>query len=282
MKQLLIAFFCISILLSCEENKSSELTLIIPIEQMIREASSGNIVIYNIAINSASSELCSLKITEISSDKGIIELGDIALNGSSESIDYQYSVPSISSEEESVTLKFTANTIAGKSISISAEMKIIGSASIALESTSITMYGAESGAQNGYSFYKKELVSQDATSDQYMDIYDMPNERDSTTLSREWRSKTGLSFARLTGFNYSEANPTTIAEGYSVATKLDKITNINDEDIIFIGLDSQTPLSVIKVNNIYDSDGYLSDRYSLSMKILDVDYPEPEIKDSDL
>lgn len=262
----------------CEgSNNISDVVVYVPSSQYSISTKSGNIEVFNINASANKGTLSNLCITEQSSSSGLVTILDQELSGSSYSLDFQYSVPEINSQSEEVYLKIKVTNSDQSSSTIKIVVDITGSSTITIASTDITLYGAATGAYNGYSFFKEQLVSIDATDSCYIDLYDYPNEADLNELSLEWRSMSGVVFARLSGFDFGSATTSSITTGYNIAVKLDKVTAISNEDVIFIGLDSQTPLAVIKVNNIYDNEGYLNDRYSLSMKVLDVEYPDPKV-----
>ena len=84
-------------------------------------------------------------------------------------------------------------------------------------------------------------------------------------LSREWRSMTGLMFARFNDFDFENASFTSVVNAYSTSNKTSKLTNIGNEDIILVGKEYGA-LGVIKVINVFDEFDNMQDRYYFVFK----------------
>ncbi len=250
--------------------------------------SSGSIAIYEISAISTETTLKELQISAIDHVSGVTDYGTIAASGTKYTHIFEYVVPEYAEDQVDVTLRFVVFDNNENSDTYNTSLIVTNSYSPLIERSNLTMYGANSGSANGYKFELNEWlycdgtkateaetetdtdtdVDQDSSSTATIaDIYDVAPES-GEELSRTWQSMSGLKFARLTGFDYSSATNVSIAQGWALATKYDQITNITNEDIIFVGDSEDGVVAAIKINNIYDDNGVANDRYNISIKAL--------------
>ncbi len=253
--------------------------------------SSGSITISEVsAITNGVTTLEEIQASSIDQVSGITDYGSYDASGTKYTLVFEYAVPEYTESDVVVTLRFMALDNEGNSDTYSTSLTITNSYNPLTERSNLTMYGANSGFANGYNFELNEWVYCDGTkateSDTDVDteadadldidssstatiadIYDVKPES-GEELSCIWKSMSGLKFARLTGFDYSSATNTSIAQGWALATKYDQITNISNDDIIFVGDSEDGVTAAIKINNIYDDAGVANDRYNISIKAL--------------
>ncbi len=272
--------------LSCEEEISSPIVILIGQDQYGQNVNSGEYAFFDIEVI-AQSELESVTIQSKRTTVGIEELYSETVEGLSYKYAYQYLAPTINAESEAVSFIISASDSVGNSQSITVSLTIIGGDVLLSEISGQTLYGANSGNVNGYSIAldqwvyvdnvalssDSDEVADEADEDDLVveavaDFYDYSDDPESESLQCQWRSATSKYFAKLTGFDYGSATAASVIAGYAVAEKLDRVINIAIDDVIFIGQDGTTPLAVVKVNAIFDEQGSAQDRYNISLKIL--------------
>ena len=120
------------------------------------------------------------------------------------------------------------------------------------------MYASYKNEKNGFSIFRNEVVDCETSDSTYIDIYDYSV--DSTlVLSREWRTLTGIMFARFNDFDFENATVSSVYNAYSNSNKNTKLMNINNDDIILVG--KEHALGVIKIINVFDDVDPMQDRY---------------------
>ncbi len=270
----LIAAILLLTAFSCEsESDASDIFISVPIEYYDKDVNGGENIFYPIEISSNRDILSRVEITTTDSVDGTVTVyEDDQLDARSISFEYPFTAPTYSQQSEvSMTLRIKAVDQSGYTGSLAVSITISSTVEAddveLTDISSVSLYGAASGKENGYSFSLSKFIISDSSDASKVDFYDYCEDlSNSESLSLEWRSMTGLYFGRLTGFDYSSATLNKVLAGYALCSKLDQIRDIQDEDIIFIGYDEQTPLAVIKVNAVIDLDGTSDDRYIISMK----------------
>ncbi len=258
---------------SCDsESDISNIFISIPIDYYDLDVNGGDKIFYPIEIASNKDVLSSVEITTTDNVDGTVTIYlDDNLDARTHSFEYGFTAPTYSKYPEvDVVLRIKAIDKSGYSGQIALAITItstVESEDVELvDISSISLYGGASGKENGYSFVQSKFINSSTAEPYLVDFYDYSEDGTNETISSEWRTMSGRYFARLTGYDYSRATLNTVLSGYDLAAKLDVMRDIKEDDIIFIGYDEQTPLAVIKVNAIIDSEGTENDRYIISMK----------------
>ncbi len=258
---------------SCDSERDiSNIFISIPIDYYDLDVNGGDKIFYPIEIASNKDVLSSVEITTTDNVDGTVTIYlDDNLDARTHSFEYGFTAPTYSKYPEvDVVLRIKAIDKSGYSGQIALAITItstVESEDVELvDISSISLYGGASGKENGYSFVQSKFINSSTAEPYLVDFYDYSEDGTNETISSEWRTMSGRYFARLTGYDYSRATLNTVLSGYDLAAKLDVMRDIKEDDIIFIGYDEQTPLAVIKVNAIIDSEGTENDRYIISMK----------------
>lgn len=155
--------------------------------------------------------------------------------------------------------------------------KVVGGASL-IHYDGIVMYGARSGRPNGFSLSKAQTLLCETSDSSLIDIYDYPSIDAATTagrLSREWRSRTGLQFARMNDFDYSGTNQLLLNNAFKASRRYTSLKDIAEGDVVLFGREDQA-LGVLQVLMVVDEYGNTNDRYVFNLKKVRINNPTPE------
>lgn len=244
------------------KNDVSDVAIIISPDSLALHAEINDLLPFDIKVKS-SSPLTSFKITQQTAKTGIVTLSDSIIEGNNYNFQYVYTVPANIREQE-IKLSFIAGTSSGFTAIV--KYIIIDSVgSLLHESSAHVMYSGKNQLSNAFSVVERLIVSLEQDS-LLADIYDYRSESSpDLQLSREWRSLTGLRFARFNDFNYAEATTQTLQNSFENASKKTSMNNLEINDIILIG-ETDKASGAIKIIAIYDDEGYINDRYVFNLK----------------
>lgn len=250
---------------SCKKNKDEDDIIILVTTTPDKECYNSNETIV-FEIESFANKGCvgSINVTSVSS-YGINIIFDTIINNNRTDFYYLYKVPVFADSLQSVKLIFTGVCSTGNSSKMTKMFSVISEDIPLEEHGQFTMYSNCSSNKNGFSIELEQTVFSVIDS-VYCDIYDN-TEAGSAVLSKEWHSKTGVLFARFNDFNYESATRSSVMNAYENANKTSIMSNISNDDIIFVGR-GNTALGVIKVMAVYDDEGYETDRYNFYLKKL--------------
>jgi hypothetical protein len=128
------------------------------------------------------------------------------------------------------------------------------------------MYAANSNNKNGFNINSMQTLYCETTDPLQIDIYDYYDTLIvHSVLSREWRSKTGILFARFNDFNFATATKSGVITAFEYAAKYTSIKNLTNGDIILIG-NNDKAVGVIQLTVIYDEEDTANDRYVFNLK----------------
>lgn len=244
------------------KNDVSDVAIIISPDSLALYAEINDLLPFDIKVKS-SSPLRSFKITQQTAKTGIVTLIDSIIEGNNCDFQYVYIVPANIREQE-VKLSFVAETFSG-STAIVKYIFIDSLGSPLHESSAHVMYSGQNQLNNAFSVAERLIVSLEQDS-LLADIYDYRSGSvPDLQLSGEWRSLTGLRFARFNDFNYAEATTQTLQNSFENASKKTIINNLETNDVILIGHIDKA-VGVIKIIAIYDDEGYGNDRYVFNLK----------------
>lgn len=260
---LLTLFVCFS---ACEDETESAVILHIQPDDLLKPAKSGEKILYTITARSNEGVIRNLRLTTYDPANGLQTIWDSVFEKQQIRYTYQYTVPQFSDTTD-VRLKFEAVNEFEYSASMTRFIKITGGEMKLEELTGITLYAAGSGQPDAFNIKSAQLINtQTSDADSLIDIYCWQDEdTDPQTLSREWRSHSGLKFARFNSFNYASASQLNVENAYHAGIQLNYIKDIKEEDIIIVGNDLHA-LGIIKVVYVFDDPGITQDRYIFNIK----------------
>ncbi len=169
------------------------------------------------------------------------------------------------SENMDVKYTFTATASTGVTTTYVRHVTVSGVVPL-VPYENIILYSSCSDKANGLSLKWVTPVILQSADTTTVDVYDYHQPTtDSTVLSREWRSMTGLKFVRYNDFNFPAATIKYLHDAYLAGNKYSSVSNLNIGDIILVGRDN-TAIGVFQIQNIIDEDGFENDRYELTFK----------------
>ena len=204
----------------------------------------------------------SIDITSVASD-GVNRIFDTVINKGRTEFYYLYNIPVFSDTLQTVKLVFKAECSTGNCNKMTKVFQVRSEDVPLEEHGQFTMYSSSSTKRNGFSLDLEQAVYSQADSI-YCDLVDNTTGM-SEVLSREWRSKTDILFARFNDFNYASATKGSVMSAYRNANKTSIISDISIDDIIFVGRGNNA-IGVLKVMAVYDDEGCENDRYNFYLK----------------
>ena len=250
-------------LTSCTKNEDEDDIIILIKTTPDKEYyNSGETVIYEVNSFANNGYVNSVNITSVAPD-GVNRIFDTLINNTRTTFYFLYKVPMFADSLQTVKLIFTGVCSTGNSSKMTSVLQVVSEDIPLEEHGQFTLYSSASSNKNGFSIELEQTVFSVIDS-AYCDIFDytLPS---SDVLSREWRSKTNVLFARFNDFNYASATKRSVMSAYENANKTSVITDIATDDIIFVGR-GNTALGVLKVMAVYDDEGCESDRYNFYLK----------------
>ncbi len=261
MKKLFFLFVLGLMLSSCGGDDESDVIIIAKTINSKECYNAGEKIIFDIESFANEGFISSINITNVTS-YGMISLLDTTINTEKTNFLFQYNVPQFDADTTDVKFYFKAFCSTGEYSEMSKTHCVAGD--IHLKAAEYTMFASYKNEKNGFSIARNEIVDCETTDSIYIDIYDYSV--DSTKiLSREWRSMTGLMFARFNDFDFENANYSSVMNAYSSSNKTSKLMNVNNEDIVLVGRGSNA-LGVLKIINVFDEADPMQDRYYFVFK----------------
>jgi hypothetical protein len=249
---------------ACKRDDASKVVIIISSADSLSNLKSGDKVAFR--IHSFANEDVIRNITVTSSDvqNGRMLVFDTLINAEKFDYDYLYTVPDYNTTVRLTFEAFSSDNTS--SSSMSAMLRIIDNNVVLPSFDGIIMYAANSNNKNGFNINNVQTLYCETTNSSQIDIYDYYDTLvEHTVLSREWRSKTGILFARFNDFNFATATKFGVMSAFENAAKYTSIKNLTNGDIILIG-DNNKALGVIQLTAIYDEENTANDRYVFNFK----------------
>lgn len=193
--------------------------------------------------------------------------------------EFFYNVPEISSDSLSVKVIFEAEDNLGYSRRIEYPLKVYRKdnsedALLPEAATSVSMFNPSSDKADGFCIRTLQTVVTAAAAESDIDIY-LYQEQESDVLPSEWRSRTGLKFARMSGVNYSTITRGQLRTLYESAEKSDLVQNVEEGNVILLGRETEAEdgqesvseaVGIILVTGVYDEAGPSNDKYMFNIK----------------
>lgn len=257
-----IVTIVLSGLYSCKSDVS-EVNIIISPDSLGIHAAADDILVFSIEANALSELLTYFKITQQTTKTGVKALLDTIASGQKMYFQYAYKIPADIQEKE-IKLSFIAGT-ASETAVVNKYIFLDSIGTSLRESSAHVMYSGSNHSYNTFSVTERKVVSIEQDS-LLADIYDYRNKSiPDAQLSREWRSLTGLRFARFNDFNYAEATTQSLQKSYENSVKNTSVSDLSINDVILIGYTDKA-LGVIKIIAVYDEEDYGNDRYVFNLK----------------
>lgn len=269
MKKFFIPFLGVLLFFtSCKQESDPVNILVNRIDMENPSVQTGNSALFHIKAFSENSKVKKVYITSIDLEYGSMHVWDTLLDTKKAEFDYLYKAPLYTQNEETnVNLTFTAVNTEGDEVKMSLSITV-GKTGVLDSYDGVIMYSALSNGRNGFNISSPQTIYTATADSSDIDIYDYFNTNttnDSTALSYEWRSKTGLLFVRYNDFNFTDASQFSLKAAYTAGVKYTSITNLQAGDVILVGkIDEE--LGAIQITAIYDEEGTANDRYIFNFK----------------
>jgi hypothetical protein len=265
MKQILFFVLLITFLYGCERNTESKVVILISTEDSLSNVKSGDKLLFHIQSFANEDVIKNITITSSDPQYGLLTVWDTLLDMEKFDYDYQYIVADYN-DTTTVRLTFKVFAPDNTSSSLHATLRVKKNDALLSSFDGIMMYAAKSNNRNGFNTTSVQTLYCETTDPSQTDIYDYDDTLSvQGTLSREWRSKTGVLFARFNDFNFAAATKSGVITAFENAAKYTSIKNLTNGDIILIGR-GQTALGVIQLIDVYDELDTANDRYVFNFK----------------
>lgn len=266
MRYLSLFLFILSFFYACKNENETDTILTVKPNDLVKTAQAGEKILYTLTAFSHDTPIRNITISTYEPLYGLQTIFDTTVNQQTIQMDYQYTVPPVN-DTTNIKLYFKSTLQSDYSLSVTRIIKVTGGEIKLDELTGITLYSSSSGRPDAFHILSGQLINSHTTpGDSLQDIFTWQDSTaDAASLSREWRSPSGLKFARSNSFNYASATQLSIDNTYRSCIKLNYISNLNPEDIIFIG-DDDKAWGVIKIIYIFDEPGAINDRYLFNIK----------------
>ena len=249
------------ILSSCGGDDESDVIINVKTLNYKEYYNAGEKIIFNIESFANEGFVSSINISTLTSN-GFTQLLDTTINADRTNFMFEYQVPQFNNDIENVKFYFRAYCSTGNDSELAMTHHIWGTTP--LQASEHSMFAFYKNEKNAFNIAYNEIIDFETADSTYIDIYDFST--DSTQIfKKEWRSMTGIQFARFNDFDFENANHISVKNAYISANKSTKLTNISNDDIVLIGLENEA-LGVIKVVNVYDESDNMQDRYYFVFK----------------
>lgn len=266
MRHLLLSLSILLFFYACEDETETQAILIVKPDDFVQTAKAGEKILYTLTASSKKTPIQHITISTYSPEQGLQTVFDTIINQQVAQINYQYTVPPVN-DTTNIKLYFESSQPPYPSIKISRIVKVAGGEIKLDELAGITLYSTSSGRPDAFQISNGQLINSHTThSDSIQDIFAWQDSTaDAAILSREWRSPSGLKFARANSFDYASATQLNIDNTYRSCIKQNYVRDLKPDDIILIGNDDKA-LGVIKIIYIFDDPGTINDRYLFNIK----------------
>ena len=250
-------------LVSCQEEES-DIVILVDTEHG-QEALPGEAILFDIHAFANEGAVERVQVTSFDAHNGTTSLLDSLVRAADCRFDFTYTTPLYADTTE-LQLSFKAVSTDGGTVRTVRRFRVSADNPVLEALDAFTLFSAHSGKPDAFMIDLGQTMYLETSRDSCVDIYDMAGAAPDTLL-REWRSGTGLSFARFNDFNFEGATRQHVSSAYAVASKYDKMTGLSNNDIILVGR-RDTAWGVIKILSVYDEAGKDNDRYIFSLKRL--------------
>ncbi|MGL1885374.1 MAG: hypothetical protein OCD76_02570 [Reichenbachiella sp.] len=265
---LYISLFVSMVFSSCQEDVApSELLVFLSPEDIVIEGNSGEHVLIQFDAISNNSLLSKMVIQQSDDYFGLSTLLDSSLETSSIRYILDYVIPDYPDSTVAL-LTFGVLNQNNTESRIAKKVLVNKGASSLTETSGHVVFSQQSKSPSAFELSTVTPVYLADTLTRQLDFMDLTTEEQGDVLSREWGSKTELSFVQFNSFNYASASAVSIKSAYDTGSKSSKVTNVVDGDIYLIGRGDQ-PFGAIQIIVVSDVEGADNDKYVFSIKLID-------------
>jgi hypothetical protein len=260
----LIGAILIGLLCNCEEKESSDILLFVDPDKNYIKIEKNDRIDFTIKCES-NKKIRKFRMGTKSSDFAIDYFFDTTINQNNFNINYPYTVPKESTQDE-ITVVFAVENVNNKEKKLAKRIMITKADTLLNETTGHTLYSNLSEEADGYNLLQNKAVYTNYSDSSDIHIYDLSTDSiHGNNLSRRWETMTSVNFVKFNDFDYSNATNVSLKEAYNSGVKKEFVANIQTEDIIIANINDDT-LVAIKITGVYDPDSTQDDRYIFNMK----------------
>jgi hypothetical protein len=266
-KLIYVLIFFSAFTLCCKKDEVIPLTLKVTPGFLVFSSKAGNVIQFTAEVTSPT-ELKNFSITSKTGTSFTQTLLDSTIAGIKKfKMTYEYLIQN-SNSDYSVILNFRVIDIDGAEISSARQINVVINNSPLTEYTGNTFYSLGSAKADAYDLVN---LSPEFSTIAAVGIRDLQNSSDydtSFTLARSWISPAGGKFVSYNGFDYVNATKLSLENAYLTGVQQDKISNLQEDDIILtrLGRSDSVIYAAIKIIYIIDQDSSKNDRYVFSLK----------------
>ena len=258
-------------LASCEDQSDATRVIVkLKSGEIIQNANVGTKILYEISCSSLSSNLKRFGIKSFDLENGEITYVDSIIN-EAKKFDYTfiYSVPEFANDSVEVMLKIKAEDLNNDFYELNLRVTVLGGSGLLLpEMAGIIIYSGSSMQRNAFSLNAPSQPFVMAYADSIdIDVYDLPNEINPETLSKEWHTNTDVRFVKANSFNYASATSAGIKSNYVSSIRQKFVLDISPNDIILLGRGDKA-CGVIMITEVVDNNGIDNDYYRFNIKMI--------------
>jgi hypothetical protein len=253
-------------LYACNKEKPSKVVILFSTTDSLSNVKGGDKLLFHIQSFANEDVIKNIQVTSYDTEYGAIVVFDTLLNMEKFTYDFQYTVPDYSESQMLVKLTFRVFAPDNTSSSVYTNLNVNENNPTLSAKEGNIMYSANSNNKNGFTVELMQTLYVETSDPNQIDIYDYYDTLSvSTVLTREWRSQTGVLFAKFNDFNFATARKKDVKQAFESAAKYTAVKDLAEGDIILIGK-NQTALGVIQITAIFDEAGSANDRYIFSVK----------------
>lgn len=253
--------------LSCKKEDVNPFTISVTPELLIFSTNPGSLIEFTLS-GESESPLQKLVVLSKRDNQATVTVVDSVLSGQ-KSIIYRYELLTPQSADDySLLLTFQLFNQDGEMVAASRQVDVAVNNEPLTEYSGLTMYSKNSTKTDAYDLIELSALFSDLAVSDIKDIQVASDSDATASLCRAWISPAGGKFVSFNGFDYVNANKVSLENAYLSGAKLDKITNIQENDIILTSMQRADSVVYTAIKIVYVIDDALSenDRYIFTLK----------------
>jgi hypothetical protein len=261
----LLLFF--SILIACKKDSPDPILLNVTPDYLIFSRKAGNIVTFQVQATSGVG-LSKFVLTSKKGNSFTQTLKDSSLSDlKTFNYTYEYLVLN-DAASYSVVISFRIIDKNGDEKSTARQINVTINDSPLVEYTGNTFYSLKSQKADAYNLVNLTPQFSTIAVSEIRDLQNAPDNDNSDILTKSWISPAGGKFVLFNGFDYVNASRLSLQNAYLTGTKLDKISNLQEDDIILtkLGRPDSAVYAAIRIVQIADEALSENDRYVFNVK----------------
>lgn len=182
---------------------------------------------------------------------------------------YYYRAPDVEKDSTRIELTFRATDNAGYVQEQHHNLTIRNNTSLLSEKAGITLWSPRSGKPDGFSLATAQPLLCATADNGQIDIYlyAAPDDTAPDVLTRDWRTRTDVRFARANNFDYAAATRSSLSAVYANSIRNNYVRDLEIDDVILVGREAEV-WGAIKIAGIFDEAGAANDRYLINIKTI--------------